>query len=70
LDKELAGRLNTLFGSEEKFAIFVEYIEQEEKLLQKTNLYASTDSDLRRNQGQLLALNKLKTLRTKIRDTL
>ena len=67
MDNELAGRLVTVIGEEQKFQALVDYLQSEEDLIHKENLNAN-EVQLRQNQGKLQFIEKLKHLRLKARE--
>ena len=70
MDKVLAGRLNLLFGEEEKFKIFLEYLQTEESLLMPIIRNSQFDNEIKQTQGKLQHIEKLRGLRETIRAEL
>ena len=70
MDKALAGRLNVLFGEEEKFKIFLEYLQAEENLLMPIIRNSQFDNEIKQIQGKLQHIEKLRGLRETIRAEL
>lgn len=67
LDKQLAGKLNVLFGDEEKFNYFLEYLAEREDLLHKVDRSDTDINNRWRTQGKLQFIYELQGLRDTIR---
>jgi hypothetical protein len=67
VNKKIAERLAVLIGKTTDFDILLQYLEYEESLILDANRTAVEDRELRKNQGKLQLIHKMKGLRDTIR---